>query len=94
MNEDGSPIVMIEYGFSFPSPFFLKQMIAKKTIHWGIGFCTSMGVAHNYRVNDFGAKKSHMMPYMVGHQEFFCCYGTLILSASGMISLFFPNLFL
>ena len=79
--------------FFFPSPFFLKQMIAKKTIHWGIGFCTSMGVAHNYRVNDFGAKKATWCHIWSATRSFFCCYGTLILSASGWFHCFFPTFF-
>ena len=38
-HEDGSPIVIIEYGFSFHHHFFLKQMmIAKKLSIEVLGF--------------------------------------------------------
>ena len=52
-----------------------------------------MGVAHNYRVNDFGAKKTTWCHIWSANRSFFFCYGTLILSASGWFHCFFPTFF-
>ena len=74
--------------FFFPSPFFLKQMIE---IHWGIRFCTSFGVAHNYPVNDFRANKSTWCHIWSATRRDFFCYRTP--SASGWFHCFFPTFF-
>ena len=60
-------------------------------IHWGIRFCTSFGVAHNYPVNDFRANKSTWCHIWSATRRDFFCYRTP--SASGWFHCFFPTFF-
>ena len=93
MNEDGSPIVMIEYGFSFHHHFFLKQMIAKKLSIEVLGFAPLWVWLTIIGSMILGQKKPHDAIYGRPPGVFLLLWHPYF-KRFRMISLFFPNLFL